>query len=148
LRSWSSSSYVIGRNVRRMKMDVLTLFPSMFEGPLSESIIGKAIDREIVSIDTINFRDFAEGKHKTVDDYPFGGGAGMLLKAQPIVDALADIHERAPETKKRIILMDPAGKRYDQKMAEELAQEEHLVFICGHYEGFDERIKAHVTDEI
>lgn len=131
-----------------MKMDVLTLFPSMFEGPLSESIIGKAIDREIVSIDTINFRDFAEGKHKTVDDYPFGGGAGMLLKAQPIVDALADIHERAPETKKRIILMDPAGKRYDQKMAEELAQEEHLVFICGHYEGFDERIKAHVTDEI
>lgn len=131
-----------------MRMDVLTLFPGMFTGPMTESIIGKAIERGIVQIEATNFREYATDKHKTVDDYPFGGGAGMLLKAQPIVDAVADIKEKYPETKKRVILMDPAGKKYDQALAEELAQEEHLVFICGHYEGFDERIKAHVTDEI
>lgn len=131
-----------------MRMDVLTLFPGMFTGPMTESIIGKAIERGIVQIEATNFREYATDKHKTVDDYPFGGGAGMLLKAQPIVDAVADIKEKYPETKKRVILMDPAGKKYDQALAEELAQEEHLVFICGHYEGFDERIKAHVTDEV
>lgn len=131
-----------------MKIDILTLFPSMFVGPMTESIIGKAIEREIVTMDAINFRDYTTDKHNTVDDYPFGGGAGMLLKAQPIVDAIDDIHTKNPDVKKRIILMDPAGKKYDQKLAEEFAQEEHLVFICGHYEGYDERIKAHITDEV
>lgn len=131
-----------------MKIDILTLFPSMFVGPMTESIIGKAIEREIVTMDAINFRDYTTDKHNTVDDYPFGGGAGMLLKAQPIVDAIDDIHAKSPDVKKRIILMDPAGKKYDQKLAEEFAQEEHLVFICGHYEGYDERIKAHITDEV
>lgn len=131
-----------------MRIDILTLFPTMFEGPLSESIIGKAIEKDLLSIETTNFRDFSDNKHNMVDDYPFGGGAGMLLKAQPIVDSIDAIKEAYPETKKRIILMDPAGQTYNQALAEELAQEEHLVFICGHYEGFDERIKAHVTDEI
>lgn len=131
-----------------MRIDVLTLFPNMFAGPMTDSIIGKAAEKEIVTIETTNFREFADNKHKTVDDYPFGGGAGMLLKAQPIVDALDHIGKSHPETKKRIILMDPAGKKYSQALAEELAQEEHLVFICGHYEGYDERIKAHITDEI
>ncbi|MGP6138713.1 MULTISPECIES: tRNA (guanosine(37)-N1)-methyltransferase TrmD [unclassified Jeotgalibaca] len=131
-----------------MRIDVLTLFPNMFEGPMTDSIIGKAAEKEIVTIETTNFREFADNKHKTVDDYPFGGGAGMLLKAQPIVDAIGNIESKYPETKKRIILMDPAGKKYDQALAEELAQEEHLVFICGHYEGYDERIKAFITDEI
>lgn len=131
-----------------MKINILTLFPDMFEGPLTDSIIGKAAEKEIVKIETTNFRDFSDSKHKTVDDYPFGGGAGMLLKAQPIVDAITHIAQENPETKKRVILMDPAGKKYNQNLAEELAQEEHLVFICGHYEGYDERIKAHITDEI
>lgn len=131
-----------------MRIDILTLFPSMFEGPLSESIIGKAVDKKIVSIHAKNFRDYSDNKHKTVDDYPFGGGAGMLLKAQPIVDALDDLASKNPDTKKRIILMDPAGKTFNQEMAEELSEEEHLIFVCGHYEGFDERIKPYVTDEV
>ncbi|HJB23776.1 MAG TPA: tRNA (guanosine(37)-N1)-methyltransferase TrmD [Candidatus Jeotgalibaca pullicola] len=131
-----------------MRIDVLTLFPNMFDGPMSESIIGKAIEKELVEIKTTNFRDYTENKHNMVDDYPFGGGAGMLLTAQPIVDSIDAIKKSHPETKKRIILMDPAGKKYDQKLAEELSQEEHLIFICGHYEGFDERIKSHVTDEV
>ena len=131
-----------------MRIDVLTLFPNMFEGPMTDSIIGKAAEKEIVTITTTNFREFADNKHKTVDDYPFGGGAGMLLKAQPIVDSIGNIETNYPETKKRIILMDPAGKKYDQALAEELAEEEHLVFICGHYEGYDERIKEFITDEI
>lgn len=131
-----------------MKIDILTLFPNMFTGPLTESIVGKATEKGIVSIDTINFRDYADNKHKTVDDYPFGGGAGMLLKVQPIADALEGVEKKAPDTKKRIILVDPAGKQFDQVMAEEFAQEEHLVFVCGHYEGYDERIKSRVTDEV
>ena len=131
-----------------MKIDVLTLFPTMFEGPLSESIIGKAIESGRVSITCTNFRDYSENKHNSVDDYPFGGGAGMLLRAQPIVDALTDIEVQSPEPKKRIVLLDPSGKTFNQELAEEFAEEEHIVFICGHYEGFDERIKQHVTDEV
>ncbi|MER2001059.1 MAG: tRNA (guanosine(37)-N1)-methyltransferase TrmD [Carnobacterium inhibens] len=131
-----------------MKIDVLTLFPRMFQGPLTESIIGKAIDRDLLKVDVVNFRDYTDNKHLNVDDYPYGGGAGMLLKAQPIFDAVDAINEKAPETKKRIILLDPAGIPFTQSVAEELAEEEHLVFICGHYEGYDERIRTLVTDEI
>lgn len=131
-----------------MKIDVLTLFPRMFQGPLTESIIGKAIDRDLLKVDVVNFRDYTYNKHLNVDDYPYGGGAGMLLKAQPIFDAIDAINEKAPETKKRVILLDPAGIPFTQSVAEELAEEEHLVFICGHYEGYDERIRTLVTDEI
>lgn len=131
-----------------MKIDVLTLFPRMFQGPLTESIIGKAIDRDLLKVDVVNFRDYTDNKHLNVDDYPYGGGAGMLLKAQPIFDAIDAINEKAPETKKRVILLDPAGIPFTQFVAEELAEEEHLVFICGHYEGYDERIRTLVTDEI
>lgn len=131
-----------------MKIDVLTLFPRMFQGPLTESIIGKAIDRDLLKVDVVNFRDYTDNKHLNVDDYPYGGGAGMLLKAQPIFDAVDAINEKAPETKKRVILLDPAGIPFTQSVAEELAEEEHLVFICGHYEGYDERIRTLVTDEI
>lgn len=131
-----------------MKIDVLTLFPRMFEGPLGESIIGKAVDRNLLEINVSNFRDHSDNKHQTVDDYPYGGGAGMLLKVQPIFDNLEKIREQNPETKKRIILLDPAGKPFNQTMAEEFSQEEHLVFICGHYEGYDERIRSLVTDEV
>lgn len=131
-----------------MRIDVLTLFPRMFEGPLGESIIGKAREKGLLEINVSNFRDYSDNKHQTVDDYPYGGGAGMLLKVQPVYDNIKAIEEATPETKKRVILLDPAGKLFDQKMAEEFSTEEHLVFICGHYEGYDERIRSLVTDEV
>ena len=131
-----------------MKIDVLTLFPRMFQGPLTESIIGKAIDRDLLKVDVVNFRDYTDNKHQNVDDYPYGGGAGMLLTAQPIFAAIDAVNEKSPDTKKRVILLDPAGVPFTQNVAEELAEEEHLVFICGHYEGYDERIRTLVTDEI
>ncbi|MBM9832319.1 tRNA (guanosine(37)-N1)-methyltransferase TrmD, partial [Enterococcus faecalis] len=118
------------------------------EGPLGESIIGKAREKGLLEINVSNFRDYSDNKHQTVDDYPYGGGAGMLLKVQPVYDNIKAIEEATPETKKRVILLDPAGKPFDQKMAEEFSTEEHLVFICGHYEGYDERIRSLVTDEV
>jgi tRNA (guanine37-N1)-methyltransferase len=131
-----------------MKIDILTLFPEMFHGVFTSSIMKKAADKEKVSFRTVNFRDYADGKHKVVDDYPYGGGAGMVLKPQPLYDAVEALKEEV-ETAPRIILMCPQGERYTQKKAEELAAEEHLIFLCGHYEGYDERIRAHlVTDEI
>lgn len=132
-----------------MHIDVLSIFPEMFEGVFGHSILKKASEKEAVQYNVVNFRDFAENKHQTVDDYPYGGGAGMVLKPQPIFDAVADLKERAKSSAPRVILMCPQGERYTQKKAEELAKEEHLVFICGHYEGYDERIREHViTDEI
>lgn len=131
-----------------MRIDVLTLFPRMFEGPMGESIIGKAREKGLLEMNISNFRNFSDNKHKTVDDYPYGGGAGMLLKVQPIYDNIQAIEQEAPKTKKRVILLDPAGKPFNQAMAEEFSQEEHLVFICGHYEGYDERIRSLVTDEV
>ncbi|MEA3320085.1 MAG: tRNA (guanosine(37)-N1)-methyltransferase TrmD [Bacillota bacterium] len=133
-----------------MKIDILSIFPEMFTGVLGSSILKKAADKDAVQYSVTDFREFADNKHKTVDDYPYGGGAGMVLKAQPIFDAVSSLTETKPSSKKpRVILMCPQGERYTQKKAEELAQEEHLIFICGHYEGYDERIREHVvTDEI
>ncbi len=131
-----------------MRIDVLTLFPKMFEGPMNESILGKAQENGQLEMNISNFRDYSDNKHHTVDDYPYGGGAGMLLKVQPIYDNLQAIKEATPESKKRVVLLDPAGTPFNQKMAEDFSQEEHLVFICGHYEGYDERIRSLVTDEV
>lgn len=131
-----------------MKIDLVTLFPEMFESPLAHSIMKRAIENELLEVRTVNFRQFGEGKHQHVDDTPYGGGAGMLLKAEPIFKSIEHIEHTDPDTKKRIILMDPAGKPFNQKLAEDLSKEEHLVFICGHYEGYDERIRTLVTDEI
>jgi tRNA (guanine37-N1)-methyltransferase len=129
-----------------MRIDVLTLFPEMFPGVLSSSILGKASEKGIVQFRVINFRDYSESKHGTVDDTPYGGGGGMVLKPEPLFRAVEDI---AGDGKPRIILMCPQGTPYNQQMAEELAREEHLILICGHYEGYDERIREHlVTDEI
>lgn len=125
-----------------MKIDILTLFPEMF-APLEHSIVGKAREKGLLDINYHNFRDYAE-KARHVDDEPYGGGQGMLLRVQPIFDCIEAIGAKKP----RIILLDPAGKRFDQTLAEELAQEEELIFICGHYEGYDERIKILVTDEV
>lgn len=131
-----------------MKIDVLTLFPEMFEGVFSSSIMKKAAEKNKASFRAVNFRDFAEGKHKVVDDYPYGGGAGMVLKPQPLFDAVETLKGEA-EAAPRIILMCPQGERYTQKKAEELSKEQHLIFLCGHYEGYDERVRNHlVTDEI
>lgn len=131
-----------------MKIDVVTLFPEMFDGPLGYSIVNRAIDKGIVEVNRVNFRQFGKGKHQVVDDTPYGGGAGMLLKPEPLFEAMESIEERDPETKKRVILMDPAGKPFNQAMAEDFSKEEHLVFLCGHYEGYDERIRSLVTDEV
>lgn len=125
-----------------MKIDILTLFPEMF-APLEHSIVGKAKEKGLLDIHYHNFRDYAE-KARHVDDEPYGGGQGMLLRAQPIFDTIEHIQAQKP----RIILLDPAGKPFTQAYAEELALEEELIFICGHYEGYDDRIKTLVTDEI
>ncbi|MDK1726434.1 tRNA (guanosine(37)-N1)-methyltransferase TrmD [Dellaglioa algida] len=130
-----------------MKIDVLSLFPEMFDGPMKQSIVGKAIDNNVLDLKLTNFRDFTTDKQNHVDDYPYGGGAGMLLQAQPVFDALEAVQKES-NTKGKVILLDPAGRKFDQKVAEEFANEEHLTFICGHYEGYDERIRELVTDEV
>lgn len=131
-----------------MKIDFLTLFPEMFEGVLGSSILQKAQDKDAVRFRVVNFRAYSENKHQTVDDYPYGGGAGMVLKPQPVFDAVEKLTAEAGGSP-RIILVCPQGERYTQQKAEELAREEHLMFICGHYEGYDERIREHLsTDEI
>jgi tRNA (guanine37-N1)-methyltransferase len=134
-----------------MKIDVLTLFPSMFDGVFSASILGKARDKGIVELQTVNFRDFSNNKHNTVDDYPYGGGGGMVLKAEPIFSAVESLIGTLSEedAQPRIILMCPQGEPFSQRKAEELSGEQHLIFICGHYEGYDERIREFlVTDEL
>ncbi|MCT4396197.1 tRNA (guanosine(37)-N1)-methyltransferase TrmD [Periweissella beninensis] len=129
-----------------MKIDVLSIFPDMFK-PMTESIIGKAVQKGLVDFSVTDFRDFTNNKHNNVDDTPFGGGAGMLLTPQPIFDAMAAVEKKAGN-QGRVILLDPAGRTFNQKVAEELSKEEHLTFIAGHYEGYDERIRELVTDEI
>lgn len=148
-----------------MKIDVLTLFPDMFEGVFSSSILGKARDKGIVALRTVNFRDYSTNKHNTVDDYPYGGGGGMVLKPEPIFSAVEDLMGSGAEVtpdassdgscsspvppRPRVVLLCPQGEPFTQRKAEELSQESHLVFVCGHYEGYDERIREHlVTDEL
>ncbi|MFC0328760.1 tRNA (guanosine(37)-N1)-methyltransferase TrmD [Paenibacillus sepulcri] len=131
-----------------MRIDVLTLFPEMFDGVFGASILGKARDRGLVSLQAINFREYANNKHNTVDDYPYGGGGGMVLKPEPIFAAVEDLKPEG-STPPRIILMCPQGETFSQRKAEELSAAEHLIFVCGHYEGYDERIREHlVTDEL
>ena len=121
-----------------MKIDVLTLFPDMFNGVFAESIIKRALDNNLVEINIHNIRDYSKDPHKKVDDTPYGGGAGMVLMCQPIFDAVKAL--RSDNSK--VILLTPSGKLYKQSMAIDLSLEKHLIIICGHYEGFDERIKT------
>lgn len=131
-----------------MNIDILTLFPEMFDGVLNSSILKRAVDKNKFQYNLVNFRDYTTNKHQKVDDYPYGGGAGMVLSPQPIFDAVNALKEKK-NGKPRVILMCPQGQPYNQRKAEELALEDHLIFICGHYEGYDERIREHlVTDEI
>lgn len=129
-----------------MDIKIFSLFPEMFAGPLGSSLLGKARSKDILNIEVINFREYSTNKHRSVDDYPFGGGAGMVLQPEPVISALRDnIDLNDPNTE--IILMSPQGKVFDQAAACQLSQKKQLAFICGHYEGFDERIRAFVTQE-
>ncbi|MFU1792320.1 tRNA (guanosine(37)-N1)-methyltransferase TrmD [Paenibacillus azoreducens] len=131
-----------------MRVDVLTLFPEMMDGVFHSSILGKAQEKGIVSLNAVNFREYSSSKHGTVDDTPYGGGGGMVLKPEPIFSAVEDLLSQTSAAP-RVILMCPQGETFTQQKAEELAAEEHLIFICGHYEGYDERIREHlVTDEL
>ncbi len=127
-----------------MKIDILTLFPSMFNGFINESIIKRAIDSNKVKISIHNIRDYSLDPHKKVDDYGFGGGKGMVLMPQPIFDAV----ESLKKSDSKVILMTPQGEKYTESTAYELSKEKHLIIICGHYEGFDERIRSIVDIEI
>lgn len=127
-----------------MQIDILTLFPEMFDGFLSESIIKRAIEKDKVKINIINFRDYTYDPHGKVDSSPFGGGPGMVLQIEPIYNAL----EAIKRDDSHIILLTPSGKTFNQKKAKELTNYNHLILICGHYEGFDDRIKLLVDEEI
>ena len=121
-----------------MKIDILTLFPEMFENVFSSSIIKRAIEEKKVEINIHNFRDYSKDSHHKVDDTPYGGGAGMVLTCQPIFDCVENIKKEDS----KVILLTPDGTPYKQKIAYDLSKEKHLIFICGHYEGFDERIRS------
>lgn len=127
-----------------MKIDVLTLFPSVIESYLNESIIKRAIEKNIVEINVHNIRDYSKDPHKKVDDYPYGGGVGMVLMPQPIFDAVRSLKT----IDSKVILMTPQGKTYNQIIAHSLVNSKHLIIICGHYEGFDERIRELADLEI
>ena len=127
-----------------MKIDILTLFPNMFENVFNESIIKRAIDKKIVDIKIHDIRDYTTDKHNRVDDYAFGGGKGMVLMPEPVYNAIEDV-----KTKDSIvIMMTPQGKTYNQKMAYQFSKQKHIIILCGHYEGFDERIRSFVDLEI
>ena len=136
-----------------MHFHVMTLFPEMIMEGLSKSIIGRAQQKECISLDAVNIRDYTLDKHKKVDDYPYGGGAGMLMQAQPVYDAyravLESIHSRGAchDRKVRVIYMTPQGEVFSQQKAVELAKEEDLIFLCGHYEGIDERVLEEIVTD-
>ena len=131
-----------------MNFHVLTLFPDMVRDGFQTSITGRAAEKGLVSLETINLRDFSVNKHNRVDDYPYGGGAGMVMQAEPVYLAYESVAKRTGGTP-RVLYMSPQGRVFDQRMAEELAREDELVFLCGHYEGIDERVLQEiVTDEV
>ena len=127
-----------------MKIDILTLFPEMFDGFLNTSIIKRAIDKKLVTVNIINFRDYSLDPHNKVDDTPYGGGGGMVLMCQPIFDCIKAIKNE----KSHIIMLTPSGEVYSQQKAKSFVNYEHLIILCGHYEGFDERIKTIIDEEI
>src|SRR6266705_3033024 len=125
-----------------MKIDILTLFPEICRAPLSESMMKRAQENKIVDLRVHNLRDWTTDKHHIVDDAPFGGGQGMVMKPEPIFAAVEDLRSQ----KSKIILMSPAGRRLDQKMATKLSEDSHLIVVCGHYEGIDHRVVEHLVD--
>lgn len=140
-----------------MRIDIITLFPEMFQGPFDQSIMKRAREKGLVKIEIHNLRKWAEDKHKTVDDRPYGGGVGMVLMVEPIHQALQDVKHKTPASlerkrgeqnaKRRTMLLDPGGKPFTQKKAEELSRLDHLILLAGHYEGVDHRVREHLVDE-
>jgi tRNA (guanine37-N1)-methyltransferase len=129
-----------------MKFDILTIFPDMLEGPLTASILGKAADKGLIEINLHNLRDWAEGKHLVTDDTPYGGGDGMVMKVEPVAAALSELRQKRRAS--RVLLMSPQGKTFRQADAERFSREAGLIFVCGRYEGFDERIRSLVDEEV
>lgn len=129
-----------------MRFDILTIFPEIFTSPFEHSILKRAREAGVIEVSLVNIRDYAEDKHKMTDDYPYGGGSGMVMKPGPIVKGLRDIESK--EGKGRVILLSPSGRRFDQETAKRLSTEQHLVLICGRYEGVDERVKSFIDEEI
>ncbi len=127
-----------------MQIDILTLFPEMYEGFLSCSIIKRAIEKELVNINIVNFRDYTNDSHNKVDDTPYGGGSGMVLMVEPLYNAVKALRKEDS----KVILLTPSGNKYNQKLAYKLTEEKHLIIICGHYEGFDERIRSFIDLEL
>ena len=131
-----------------MRIDILTIFPGMFRGPFEESIVKRAVEKGLVQIFLHDIRDYASDRHRTVDDYTFGGGQGMLMKPEPLFAAVDDVQGQAPE-RGPVVLLTPQGRLFDQEVAVELARQDRLIVICGHYEGVDARVHEHLaTDEI
>ena len=129
-----------------MKIDILTLFPELFASPFAASILGKAQERDLLTVDAHNLRDWAQGKHRVTDDTPYGGGDGMVLKPDPIARALHSLREQAPTS--RVLLMTPQGRPFSQRDAERLSCEPGLIILCGRYEGVDERVRSLVDEEL
>ncbi|HHW14299.1 MAG TPA: tRNA (guanosine(37)-N1)-methyltransferase TrmD [Firmicutes bacterium] len=131
-----------------MRFDVLTVFPGMFSGPLTESILKRAQENGLIEVVVHDLRQYATNRHRSTDDSPFGGGAGMVMLPEPIARALEDVREKVPGRRPRTIALTPAGRRFDQNLARELAGEEWLVLLCGHYEGIDQRALELVDEEL
>ena len=131
-----------------MKIDILTIFPNMFSSPFQESILKRAQDKELVEIAVHNLRDWTTDVHHQVDDRPFGGGAGMVMMVEPIDKALEDLKLKAESSKLKTILLSAKGTRYTQQKAESLSHIDHLILVCGHYEGIDQRVYEHLVDEV
>jgi tRNA (guanine37-N1)-methyltransferase len=127
-----------------MKITILTLFPEIFNDFIKTSIVKRIIAKELVEIEVVNFRDFSDDKNKRVDDYQFGGGGGMIIKLQPIVAAIKKYRTK----NSKVILLSPQGKQFKQKIAQSYSKQKHLILICGHYEGFDERIENYIDEQI
>ena len=132
-----------------MNFHVMTLFPEMIERAMGESITGRAIKAGHISVNAVNIRDFANNKHNRVDDYPYGGGAGMVMQAEPVYQCYESICRSIGNSRPRVVFMTPQGRTFNQQMAEELSREEDLILLCGHYEGIDERVlEKIVTDNV
>ena len=129
-----------------MRIDILTLFPEMFRGPFAASIVSRAVEREIAQLELHDLRDWGEGRHKTVDDTPYGGGAGMVLKPGPLFNAAEAVQAMSPESS-RTVLLTPQGRLLTQPIVDELAEQPRLLLLCGHYEGVDERVREYLADD-
>ncbi|MCL0101899.1 tRNA (guanosine(37)-N1)-methyltransferase TrmD [Dehalococcoidia bacterium] len=130
-----------------MNFTILTLFPAMFAGPLGESIVKRAIDNGIVRVSVRDIRDYTFDKHNTADDYPYGGGVGMVMKPEPIFEAVEDSKRGSADRTPHVVLLTPQGRVFNQTIAQELTKAEHLILICGHYEGVDERVSEYLADD-